>query len=149
LFSAFLFGLLGGAHCASMCGGIVAVLGARHRIVPIQAVDAVSGTAIATPSMAAPLAYNAGRISSYAVAGAIAGAIGSTAWMAQHLLPVQQAGFVAANLVMIALGLVLAVGTGRLAPLERLGGGVWRRLAPLGARLLRTPGQRGALAAGL
>ncbi len=149
LFSAFLFGLLGGAHCASMCGGIVAVLGARHRIIPIQAVDAASGAAIAAPSAAAPLAYNLGRITSYAIAGAIAGGIGSTAWMAQHVLPVQQAGFVAANLVMIALGLALAIGTGRLAPLERLGGGVWRRLAPLGARLLRSPGHGGALAAGL
>lgn len=147
LMSAFLFGLLGGAHCASMCGGIVAVLGARHRIIPIQAV--AGGAAILPPSRLQPLAYNLGRIASYTVAGAIVGGLGSTAWLAQHLLPVQQAAFVAANLVMVVLGLVMVLGAGRLAPLERLGTAAWRRLAPLAARVLRAPGAAGALAAGL
>lgn len=153
LFSAFLLGLLGGAHCASMCGGIVTVLGARHRIIPIQAVDAVTGKPVvasaAAPSRLQPLAYNLGRISSYTVAGAIAGAVGSTAWLGQHMLPVQQYAFIGANLVMIVLGLALVLGASRLAPLERLGAGAWKRIAPLAARVLRAQGFRGALGAGL
>lgn len=151
LMSAFLLGLFGGAHCASMCGGIVTVLGARHRIIPIHAASASGATLAALPAVPSrlqPLAYNLGRISSYSLAGAIAGTVGSTAWLAQHLLPVQQLAFITANLVMIVLGLALVLGAGRLAPLERIGTRVWKRLAPTAARLLRTPGNGGALAAG-
>ena len=135
LFSAFLLGLLGGAHCASMCSGIVTVLGARHRIIPIQAVDAVTGKPVvasaAAPSRLQPLAYNLGRISSYTVAGAIAGAVGSTAWLGQHMLPVQQYAFIGANLVMIVLGLALVqtrngYGAYGHAWTETLEGGHWR-----------------------
>lgn len=153
LFSAFLLGLLGGTHCASMCGGIVTVLGARHRIIPIREVDALTGKPLASGAAAAsrmqPLAYNLGRITSYTVAGAIAGAAGSTAWLGRNMLPLQQYAFAAANLVMIVLGLALILGAGRLALLERLGAGAWKRLAPLAARVLRAQGLRGAIAAGL
>ena len=55
----FLVGLLGGTHCIGMCGGIV---------------GALSLGATSRPSL--HLAYNAGRILSYGVAGAIAGALG-------------------------------------------------------------------------
>ena len=153
LLSAFLLGLFGGAHCASMCGGIVTVLGARHRIIPIQPVDATTGVPIAagagTPARLQPVAYNLGRIASYSVAGAIAGAVGSTAWIGAHMLPVQQYAFAAANLVMILLGFALVAGASRLAVLERLGTGAWKHIAPLAARVLRAQGLRGALAAGL
>jgi sulfite exporter TauE/SafE len=60
--AAFLAGLLGGAHCAAMCGGIA---GAVCRTVPAEK----------TPWGRA-MAYNAGRIASYAVAGALVGAVG-------------------------------------------------------------------------
>lgn len=157
LLSAFLFGLLGGLHCASMCGGIVAVLGARHRVIPIQPMPAggpMTATAgapaaIATRDRLAPLAYNAGRITSYAAAGALAGAVGSTAWLASNVLPIQQAAFILANALMIVLGLALVAGRQRLARLEPAGAALWRRLAPLGARVLRAPGASGAYVAGL
>lgn len=152
LLSAFLFGLLGGLHCASMCGGIVTVLGARHRthrVIPIQPLHEGAAGTVAVRDQFAPLAYNAGRITSYTVAGALAGAIGSTAWLAANVLPVQQLGFVLVNLLMIVLGLALALGRQRLAGLEPLGTALWRRLAPTAARLLRTPGTAGAYAAGL
>ena len=55
----FLVGLLGGAHCIGMCGGIVGALSL--------------GSA---PRLSLHLAYNAGRIVSYAAAGALAGAFG-------------------------------------------------------------------------
>jgi len=148
LISAFLLGLFGGVHCASMCGGIVALLGARHRMMPLR--PQPGGAAVAAMQSGALLqfAYNAGRIGSYAVAGAMAGAVGSAAWMAERVLPVQQASFVAANLVLIVLGLALTGGLQRLRMLERLGAGTWKRVAPFASRLLGASSVSGAIAAG-
>ncbi len=161
LMSAFLLGLFGGVHCAGMCGGIVALLGAP-RTVPGGAPRAAAATPaaasvapaarVAGATVALQFAYNAGRIASYTAAGALAGGIGSAAWLARHVLPVQQAAFVAVNIVMIALGLALAgaAGTGlrRLATLERAGAALWRRIAPAAARLLGARSVPAALAAG-
>ena len=68
--SALLMGLLGSAHCVVMCGGVVAMTCsalplARRRQLLAQ--------------LPYVLAYNAGRIASYAAAGAVAGAIGAGA----------------------------------------------------------------------
>jgi len=148
LMSAFLLGLFGGVHCASMCGGIVALLGARHRMMPLRLQS--GGTAVATIQSGTLLqfAYNAGRIGSYTVAGALAGTVGSAAWMAERVLPVQQASFVAANLVLIVLGLALTGGFRRLRVLARFGAGAWKRVAPFASRLLGATSVPGAFAAG-
>jgi hypothetical protein len=59
--AAWLTGLLGGAHCTLMCGGIATSLSARNQSHPL----------------AHAVAMNIGRIGSYTVAGALAGLIGS------------------------------------------------------------------------
>ncbi|HQY28688.1 MAG TPA: sulfite exporter TauE/SafE family protein [Burkholderiaceae bacterium] len=152
LMSVFLLGLFGGVHCASMCGGIVALLGSRHRVIPIRAQSGAGALAAVQSSLPLQLAYNAGRIGSYALAGALAGGIGSAAWLARHLLPIQQVAFVAVNLVMIALGIALTGlaggGLRRLGALERAGAALWRRVGPHATRLLGTASIPGALAAG-
>ena len=108
-----LIGLLGGTHCVGMCGGIVGAL-----------------------SMGAParvglhLAYNAGRIVSYATAGAIAGALGEASMALSGQLPVQLGLYIAANLMMVALGLYLIGLTQTLAFTERAGQWLWRRVQP-------------------
>src|ERR1035437_6097063 len=86
----FLIGLLGGTHCVGMCGGIVGALsmGAGKR-----------------PSL--HLAYNLGRIISYAVAGAIAGTLGGASLALSDQLPVRLVLFILANLMLVALGLYL------------------------------------------
>ena len=89
-----LTGLLGGVHCAGMCGGIVAALSGQ---VPAG-----------TRQWPLHLSYNLGRITSYAVAGAAAGAIGTLGLLLDGMLPVQLALYVLANLLLIALGLYLA-----------------------------------------
>ncbi|MDP2135862.1 MAG: sulfite exporter TauE/SafE family protein, partial [Sulfuritalea sp.] len=66
-FAVFLIGLLGGVHCAGMCGGIVSALSLQ--------MPGKSGSGGAAWTI--HLAYNLGRISSYAVAGALMGALGS------------------------------------------------------------------------
>lgn len=138
LFAAmFAAGLASGVHCVAMCGGIVAAFD-TVRAIPIQAkID-----------WRLRLAFNAGRISTYAAAGGIAGTLGAAAY-ASGVLPAQQTLQIAASVMLILVGLYLA-GAGRLlSRFEALGLPLWRRLRPLAARLLpaRTPAQ--SYAAGL
>lgn len=126
----FLIGLLGGTHCVAMCGGIVGALtvqmpGQGSRLWPLH------------------LAYNIGRIATYTALGAFAGAIGSAGMLFGDVLPVQLGLYVAANIMLILLGLYLTGLTQVLAPLERGGHAIWRRIQPLTARFLpaRTVGR--------
>jgi uncharacterized protein len=118
----FLVGLLGGGHCVGMCGGIVGALsmqGPGNR-----------------PGWMLHLGYNTGRVASYAMAGAIAGAVGSLSLLAGPTLPLRQVLYVLANLMLVAMGLYLIGMRGSLAWVERAGQGVWRRVQPLTARFL-------------
>jgi sulfite exporter TauE/SafE len=126
----FLIGLLGGTHCVAMCGGIVGALSVQ---MPGQ-----SGT-----QWPIHLAYNLGRITTYTMLGAFAGAVGSAGMLFGDVLPVQLALYVAANIMLILLGLYLTGVTQLLAPLERAGGVLWRRIQPLTSRFLpaRTVGR--------
>jgi hypothetical protein len=120
--AAFLIGLLGGVHCVGMCGGIVGAL------------------AVQTPgrgrAWSLHLTYSAGRIASYAVAGAIMGMIGSMSLFFDQVLPVQLLLYVFANLVLVSLGLYLAGFGSLMLRLETLGGSLWRRIQPYSARVL-------------
>jgi uncharacterized protein len=152
LLSVFLVGLLGGLHCAGMCGGIVAVMGsgaARGRPVPVPV--SAHGARARRRFAAAPvlLGYNLGRVASYTIAGAAAGAVGSAAFLARDVLPVQRAGFLVANCVLIAMGLYLTGVLKPLAALEAAGGPLWRVLRPLASRTLSADRFATAVAAGL
>jgi sulfite exporter TauE/SafE len=117
-------GLVSGAHCAGMCGGIVVAFSAR------QQQPLLPGRSI----LRRQAAFNAGRITSYAAAGAFAGA-------AAHLmsaLPLQAALYAAANLLLVLVGLQLAGWSAPARWIEALGAPLWRRLQPLALRL--TPG---------
>jgi len=132
-FSAFLVGLLGGGHCVGMCGGIV---GAVTMSLP--------GQRPKTPFL---LAYNAGRIASYTLAGILAGLIGASSFFLQHVLPVEKVLYGLASLMLVVLGLYLAGLWQGVLVLERGGALLWRRLQPLSKKLLplRTPYQAVAL----
>lgn len=120
----FAAGLASGAHCVAMCGGIVAAFDSK-RIIPIKDEAAWSRR----------IAFNLGRISTYSVAGAMAGTFGAAAY-ASGALPAQQTLQVASSLMLVAVGVYLA-GAGRLlSRIEALGLPLWRRLQPLAARLL-------------
>jgi sulfite exporter TauE/SafE len=128
LLGAFVVGLLGGVHCAGMCGGIV---------------GALSFGTEATRRWPILLAYNVGRIGSYTLAGAIMGALG---FFFSGLLPVQvaqQALLTVAAVFLVLMGLYLAGWSRWLVHVERAGGLLWRRIEPFGRRLLpvRTVGQ--------
>ncbi|MEA2078638.1 MAG: sulfite exporter TauE/SafE family protein, partial [Pseudomonadota bacterium] len=133
LLAAFLVGLLGGVHCVGMCGGIVGALslGLPER----QRTGSARWLSL--------LAYNAGRVSSYTLAGALLGGIGWLAanWSGLHQL--QQGLQLLAALFMVALGLYLGGWWQGLVRVEHVGGLVWNRLEPLGRRFLpvKTPVQ--------
>ena len=140
LITAFLVGLLGGVHCVAMCGGIVSTL-------TMGLPRSVRGSLAA--QMPFQLAYNAGRVAGYTLAGALTGALGT---LMLRVIPLQQAQrvlFGLAALIMIALGLYLGGWWRGLAWLERAGAPLWRCLEPLGRRMLpvRSPWQ--ALGLGL
>jgi len=117
-------GLASGVHCVGMCGGIVAAFDGR-RTIPI----------LESGALRRRIAFNAGRISTYAAAGAVAGALGTAAYAA-GALPLQETLQLATSAMLVLVGLYLA-GAGRLlAPLEALGAPLWRRLQPIAARLL-------------
>ena len=119
LFALFLVGLLGGTHCVGMCGGIVGAL-------------SMGGPA----RWSLHLAYNSGRILSYALAGALVGALGAAGMALDGVAPVRIGLYLFANLMLVALGLYLLGATRVLAVTERLGQRVWRHLQPLTRRFL-------------
>ncbi len=130
-FSLFLLGLASGVHCVGMCGGFVAAF-AHRRVIPIEPVKSVQRL----------LAFNAGRITSYSIAGAAAGLASS---QFASVVGAQTALYVLANVLLIAIGLHLA-GVTSLSVVERLGAPLWRRLQPLAAQAVNG---RSSYAAGL
>jgi len=122
-----------------MCGGIVAAMSFQPR---------TAGEGGERRSFAFLLAYNTGRLTSYSLAGALAGLVGSAAFLSEHLLPLQHGLYLLAQVVMILLGLYLAGLSRTVLVMERLGGRVWRRLQPLLSRLLPIRNLGQALAAG-
>lgn len=124
----FLVGLLGGTHCIAMCGGIVSAL-----TMPPQGLNQPHADIAVWPLH---LAYNMGRILSYVVAGAAMGAIGNLGLLLNDLLPVQLALYVAANVMLVALGLYLIGLTQALAFTERIGQRWWAKIQPLTQKFL-------------
>ncbi len=121
-FAVFLVGLLSGVHCLGMCGSIVGIFTAQ---VPKE-----------SPRWPFHLAYSSGRIASYAAAGALVGVIGQAGLLMRDVVPVQHLLFALSSLILVALGLYLAGVWGVVRRLERLGGGLWKRLQPYTTRLL-------------
>jgi sulfite exporter TauE/SafE len=122
LIAVFFVGLLGGVHCLGMCGSIVGVFTAQ---VPQQ-----------QARWPFHLAYSSGRIASYALAGALVGALGSAGLLLRDVVPVQHLLFALSSLMLIALGLYLAGIWGMVRAIEQAGRGLWQRLQPYTARLL-------------
>lgn len=135
LLSVFVAGLLAGTHCAGMCGGIVGAL-------------SVSGRADGRPSLARLITFNAGRVASYTLAGALVGSAATAGIFLLDAQPVRQALSFAANVMLIALGLYLAGISRAITWLEPAGGVLWRRIAPLTRRFLPVRSNRQAFALG-
>lgn len=121
-----LLGIASGVHCVGMCGGFVAAFNG----IPIRKAESRNKWGQTLTVCPYLLLFNAGRITSYAIAGAIAGMIGGQiafAFGAQTVL------YVIANVLLIAIGLHLA---GWLSGIERIGLPLWRRLQPYAAKAM-------------
>jgi sulfite exporter TauE/SafE len=130
----FMVGLLGSVHCAGMCGGIVSAFS----VVPARTFPVAVVTLRSAPSAALlrVLAYNSGRIASYAAAGALAGGLAGGARALTGLAAIGTIGYWLANLMLVVLGLYLMDAWRGLARLEQLGQHAWRRIEPVTALLL-------------
>lgn len=135
LIGAFVMGVLGGVHCVGMCGGIVG------------AVSLTRPGTVAPPFWPTQLGYNVGRITSYTIAGVLVGALGALLASSGSVYAAQRFLLALAGLFMVLIGLHLGGWLHALGPVERAGGMLWRRIEPLGRRLLpvRSSGQAFAL----
>ena len=140
LTSAFLLGFFSTMHCIGMCGGII---GALSLSLPLEIRNS-------KPKLFAfVLTYNIGRLLSYTAAGLIAGAVGTGV--------LQSAGFDQGHVVlrsigvfmMVAIGLYLTGWVPQLARVEKIGIPVWKRLEPIGRKLVPVASLPKALAYGL
>jgi uncharacterized protein len=125
LLSAFMAGLMGGLHCAAMCGGVACLLNGSRQ--PPQAGSTRWDFAAA---------YNAGRIASYMVAGGFAGAAGQAGLLLRGALPVQQVLMLAAGLTLCLMALYLAGIAPLMRSLESAGTLIWRYLQPITRHVL-------------
>jgi sulfite exporter TauE/SafE len=122
LASALVLGFFGSVHCLGMCGGIAAALG---QALPPES----AGWGLFHASV-----YSFGRVTSYAIAGALIGFFGEAfvAWTGLSIFL-----RVAAGLLILAFGLHVAGWWNGLSAIERIGLLAWRRLAPIGRRIGR------------
>ena len=140
LSSAFLLGFFSSLHCIGMCGGII---GALSLSLPVEIRNH-------KPRLFTyVLSYNIGRLISYGAAGLIAGAVGTSV--------LQSAGFDQGHAVlrvigvcmMIAVGLYLSGWLPQLARVEKIGIPIWKRLEPIGRKLMPVTSIPRALSYGL
>jgi sulfite exporter TauE/SafE len=138
--AALVAGLAGSGHCLAMCGGVAGALAMRGN---------AAGTGVGTRAAHA-LVYNASRVASYAVAGALAGLLGRALLAAIDVAPLAVALRVVAGAVMVAAAGRLLFGWRLLDPLEAAGARLWRRVAPWASGRARATGSLGgAVALGL
>lgn len=119
VFAALSAGLLGGVHCIGMCGGIATMLTSagkkQHAIIPI-----IPTRSSATAPWRTPALLHAGRIFTYVLMGALAGAIGALGMRVHPFMPFHTLLYIFGNLALIWLGLRLFGYTPHFAPLDRL-----------------------------
>ena len=103
-----------------MCGGLMMAVGMQ----------------LPQPKWLYLLTYNLGRISSYALAGALVGSLGQASSVLEFILPIQQILFLLSSLMLLLLGLYIANLWHGLLLIEKLGGRLWVRVEPWARKLL-------------
>lgn len=121
-FTLFLLGFFGGTHCVGMCGGLS------------------SAFALQLPPhlnrLGLIVLLNLGRISSYVLIGLIVGLVGQIGISLDDTRWLQNGLYIAANILLLLLGLYLAGLSTAATQIERIGGPIWKRLNPILNRLL-------------
>lgn len=127
LFVLFTLGLFSSFHCIGMCGGIIGALtfGLDSEIRANKSRLAVYITA-----------YNLGRLTSYAIAGTIIGAIGMTLVGFLGMDTAHIITRVLSALMMISVGMYIAGWFPQFSKLDKLGTKFWKKIQPVGQRLM-------------
>ena len=121
-FTLFLLGFFSGTHCVGMCGGLS------------------SAFALQLPPhlnrLGLIVLLNLGRISSYVLIGLIVGLVGQIGISLDDTRWLQNGLYIAANILLLLLGLYLAGLSTAATQIERIGRPIWKRLNPILNRLL-------------
>lgn len=135
LAAAFVTGLLGSAHCFGMCGGLSGLFAVNASVASLRT------------QIPMAVAYNIGRVLSYAILGIAVAVLGQTVVGAIPGItaPVR----FASGLLIVVVGLQVAFGWRFLAPLEKAGAHIWQRIAPAAKSLLPVSSIPKALGLGL
>jgi len=134
-FAAFTTALVGGLHCAGMCGGFVGAL-------QFNRPSGVSAARLA-------LGYHAGRLSSYMAAGLMAGLFGGALYASQ-VAPLQAGLLVLGSLMLLLIGVsMFGLGGAWMKRIEVAGLWLWKRIAPLARRVYPPRSAAQAYVAGL
>ena len=135
LTAAFITGFLGSAHCFGMCGGISGLFAVNVSVASLKT------------QIPKAIAYNVGRILSYAFLGITVAVLGKTAVASipDLMAPIR----LASGALIIFVGLQLAFGWRILAPLENAGARIWKRIAPTAKGLVPVETTTQALGLGL
>ena len=122
LSAALLAGLLGSAHCLGMCAGISGLFGVSAEVKTLRR------------QLPMAIAYNSGRILTYALLGVIVATFGSALVDAKPTLarPI----LLITGTVIILIGLQVAFNWRLLNPIERMGSVLWQKLAPVAKRFV-------------
>ena len=113
LLTLFLIGFFGGGHCVGMCGGLSSAFA-------LQLPPHIKRFWLI-------VLLNAGRISSYITIGVLLGLLGQIGISLDQTRWLQNGLFVAANVLLLFLGLYLAGLSTLATKVESLGRPVWRR----------------------
>ncbi len=116
LSAAFITGLLGSAHCFGMCGGISGLFAVQASVASLRS------------QLSRAVAYNLGRILTYAFLGVAVALLGKSlvSSIPKLAAPVR----FASGALIILVGLQLAFGWRILAPVENAGAALWNKVAP-------------------
>ncbi len=116
LTAAIITGLLGSAHCFGMCGGISGLFAVTTRVAPNR------------KQFPKAVAYNLGRVLTYAFLGVTVAVAGSAAvnWLPRLAAPMR----LASGLLIILVGLQVAFGWRILTFVETAGTRLWHKVAP-------------------
>lgn len=134
LLMVWITGLLGGVHCAGMCGGLSSAFilqlppdTSRFRLIFL---------------------LNLGRISSYVVFGLLLGGAGQIGVGFDPSGTLAKILFIASQILLLLMGLYLAGLSAMLRHVESLGTPIWKRISPLMNHLLPIRSARACLAVG-
>ncbi|MES2206838.1 MAG: sulfite exporter TauE/SafE family protein [Pseudomonadota bacterium] len=131
IISAAAMGLVGGIHCASMCGGMVAAFSKMSNVQPVQFMQRRT----LLNHLLQVLPYHLGRIISYALLGALFASIGPLFWQIGHI---PKAIYALENVLLIIMGVYLICQTKLrfLSLIETFSLFIFQRLQPVLKKVL-------------